>query len=205
MAACIVKLIVCVTVLYICMAIVLSSLLRTLSDTQIDNRNEHHHSVIANSTLLPSTLQNSKSVEIGVKIHLAGSDEMINLGDSDSISSTAFKSSLSNTRDSDSIPDVAFKSSLSHTQRDQLLEMLGVFSQVMQSNNVRYFMYSGTLLGSWRHHGFIPWDDDVDVIVDGRQKRKLKVITRINCSLLKMCVYLMDSYIVQFKFNHKHT
>ena len=30
-------------------------------------------------------------------------------------------------------------------------------------NNITYFMYAGSLLGTIRHSGFIPWDDDLDV------------------------------------------
>ncbi|CAG5130687.1 unnamed protein product [Candidula unifasciata] len=35
----------------------------------------------------------------------------------------------------------------------------------MTENNITYMMYGGTLIGSYRHHGLIPWDDDVDFLV----------------------------------------
>ncbi|CAG5134666.1 unnamed protein product [Candidula unifasciata] len=35
----------------------------------------------------------------------------------------------------------------------------------MTENNITYMMYGGTLIGSYRHHGPTPWDDDVDFIL----------------------------------------
>lgn len=52
------------------------------------------------------------------------------------------------------------------TLRDCQLEMLGLlkeFTEFCDNNNLRYFLDYGTLLGSVRHNGFIPWDDDLDV------------------------------------------
>lgn len=46
-----------------------------------------------------------------------------------------------------------------------LLEILKAFHEFAQLNDIRYSLGAGTLLGAIRHHGFIPWDDDIDVFV----------------------------------------
>ena len=45
------------------------------------------------------------------------------------------------------------------------LEILKVFHAFCKENNIRYFLSHGTLLGAIRYKKFIPWDDDVDVLV----------------------------------------
>ena len=46
-----------------------------------------------------------------------------------------------------------------------LLEMLKDFDAVCRKHGIRYQLFAGTALGAVRHHGFIPWDDDLDVIL----------------------------------------
>lgn len=46
-----------------------------------------------------------------------------------------------------------------------LLEMLKDFDAVCRKHHISYQLFAGTALGAVRHHGFIPWDDDVDVIL----------------------------------------
>ena len=46
-----------------------------------------------------------------------------------------------------------------------LLVLLGEFDRVCEQLNIPYVLFAGTMLGAVRHQGFIPWDDDLDVMM----------------------------------------
>lgn len=56
------------------------------------------------------------------------------------------------------------------------LNILERFDEVCNKHHLTYHAYYGTLLGAVRHQGFIPWDDDIDVIMFRDDYEKFQAI-----------------------------
>lgn len=76
------------------------------------------------------------------------------------------------------------------------MKLLKRVTKMLDENNIDYFLISGTLLGYVRHNDFIPWDDDIDLIVDGEALKKLDKTKYkklnflvINDGITKVCYY----------------
>jgi len=64
---------------------------------------------------------------------------------------------------------------LKHLQNTELM-ILKDFIEICEDNNLDYYIYGGSLIGAIRHKGFIPWDDDLDVIMFREDYDKFKKI-----------------------------
>lgn len=60
------------------------------------------------------------------------------------------------------------------------LDLLSVFDKFCDDNDLSYSLGYGTMLGAIRHKGFIPWDDDIDVVMMRDQYDKFIRLTKDN-------------------------
>ena len=61
---------------------------------------------------------------------------------------------------------------------DKEIELVLELDRVCKKYNLKYFADSGTLLGAVRDKGFIPWDDDIDVVMMREDYDKLMKVGR---------------------------
>ena len=91
--------------------------------------------------------------------------------------------------------------------RNEKKRILDHFAEFCESNGIKYSIAYGTMLGAIRHGGWIPWDDDVDVILlreewdrffnlyDNEQNDRFKVVNnKIDQRVHTKIGYMYDTY-----------
>ena len=53
-----------------------------------------------------------------------------------------------------------------------LLRIIDKIDKLCQENNIIYYLNGGNAVGAIRHNGFIPWDDDFDIMMNTANYRK---------------------------------
>lgn len=73
--------------------------------------------------------------------------------------------------------------------QQQLLSMLKTFQEFATENELQFFLVGGSALGAYRHQGFIPWDDDVDIAMMRSDFEKMEQIMARRDNRLGDCIY----------------
>lgn len=66
-----------------------------------------------------------------------------------------------------------------------------MFREFCEAHRLRFYITAGTLLGAVRHKGFIPWDDDIDVVMPREDYDRLRLLYQ---SELPQDYYWQDSF-----------
>ncbi|MFU9936025.1 LicD family protein [Fannyhessea vaginae] len=86
--------------------------------------------------------------------------------------------------------------------------LLNEFAHIAKKHNLQYWADFGTLLGTVRHHGFIPWDDDTDLGMIRSDVNKLLELLKTDEELSKRyrAVLVFDPYVCcrQLRLRYKN-
>ena len=74
--------------------------------------------------------------------------------------------------------------------QQRLVEMLLAFQTFTDEHGLTFFLVGGSALGAYRHQGFIPWDDDADIVFT--RKRKIAAIPSLHSRSIFICPGLRD-------------
>lgn len=58
------------------------------------------------------------------------------------------------------------------------IDLIKQLDYLCKKNGLRWYPMWGTLLGAVRHHGYIPWDDDIDIVMPRNDYEKFLIIAK---------------------------
>lgn len=67
-----------------------------------------------------------------------------------------------------------------------LFDCLLYFKSMCEKNSLTYYLSNGTLLGAAKYGGFVPWDDDADVLMPREDYEKLLGIKEVDNSFYRL-------------------
>ncbi|XP_064636955.1 ribitol 5-phosphate transferase FKRP-like [Lineus longissimus] len=62
---------------------------------------------------------------------------------------------------------------ITEAEHTAMIDNLRDFVRLAENRSWTYWLHAGSLLGSWRHHGMIKWDTDIDIFVDIKNRSDL--------------------------------
>ena len=66
---------------------------------------------------------------------------------------------------------------LQHLQK-VILSIVKDIDELCRKNGIEYYLFGGSAIGAIRHKGFIPWDDDLDIVMNHNNYRKFVKVFR---------------------------
>ncbi|CAF4390589.1 unnamed protein product, partial [Didymodactylos carnosus] len=91
---------------------------------------------------------------------------------------------------------------LSPGEHDTTMSLIDVFQRLCNEHHITFMMSDGTLLGSWRHHDIIPYDDDVDFLVQYSNRERLFQILNESATAEGINVAFALSKVLKITFNN---
>ena len=59
-----------------------------------------------------------------------------------------------------------------------MFDALKEIDEICKKNKIKYYLFAGTALGAIRHKGFVPWDDDLDIIMPREDYEKFLTVAK---------------------------